>query len=134
MIKRLKSFLNPQQKWLTNKIPNEWCDKVELIPNILFACLVHYVEEEEGLRDLIDWTDEIEKGYIRKEVVDKIISVDSELRAVYDFIKYERPLLKKQLDMEHFSYTEANRIEEELNKKDLIAMQQIIKHYQILWT
>ena len=42
----------PKQRWLTRKIPNHWCDKVELIPRVLFASIIHFVEKEDGLEML----------------------------------------------------------------------------------
>lgn len=96
--RHISCFLNPRQKWLTKKIPRTWCDKTELIPLILFECLVNYIEDEEGLRDDYNYTDDIEKGYITQEQVNDITTRDSELRGVYNYIKHERDELKKQLD------------------------------------
>ena len=93
---KLEAFFNPRQKWLTKTIPNTWCDKVTLIPHLLFSCLIHYVEDEKGLQDHIDWTEDLEKGYISQEYVDSVKNTDNELREVYNYIKTERPELEKQ--------------------------------------
>ena len=93
---RISAFFNPRQKWLTKTIPNTWCDKVTLIPHLLFACLTHYVEDEKGLQDHTDWTEDLEKGYISQEYVDSVKNTDNELREVYNYIKTERPELEKQ--------------------------------------
>ena len=93
---KIQAFFNPRQKWLIRSIPNTWCDKVSLVPHLLFACLVHYVEDENGLQDQIDWSDDLEKGYISQEYLDNLKATDSELRSVYDYIKTERPQLEKQ--------------------------------------
>lgn len=98
---KISGFFNPRQKWLTKQIPNTWCDKVELIPRTLFACLVHFVEEENGLRDKYDYTIDIEKGHIKQEHVDEIVARDSELRSVYTYITQERPSLEKQLEQSY---------------------------------
>ena len=95
---KIQAWFKPRQKWLTRTIPNTWCDKVALIPHLLFACLVHYVEEEKGLQDETDWSDDLEKGYVSQEYVDNVKATDSELRAVYNYIKVERPDLEKQHD------------------------------------
>ena len=95
---RIEAWFNPRQKWLTRTIPNTWCDKVTLIPHILFTCLVHYVEKEEGLKDQVDWSDDLAKGYVSQEYVDNVKTSDSELRAVYDYIKVERPALEEQYE------------------------------------
>jgi hypothetical protein len=93
---KIQAFFNPRQKWLTRTIPNTWCDKVSLVPHLLFTCLVHYVEDENGLQDQIDWSDDLEKGYTSQEYVDNVKSTDSELRSVYNYIKTERPQLEDQ--------------------------------------
>ena len=93
---KIEAFFNPRQKWLTKTIPNTWCDKVTLIPHLLFSCLVHYVEDEKGLQDHIDWTEDLEKGHVSQEYVDNLKETDSELRSVYNYIKTERPDLEKQ--------------------------------------
>jgi hypothetical protein len=93
---KISAFFKPRQKWLTKTIPNTWCDKTALIPHLLFTCLTHYVEDEKGLRDHTDWTEDLEKGYISQEYVDSVKNTDNELREVYNYIKTERPELEKQ--------------------------------------
>jgi len=93
---KLEAFFNPRQKWLTKTIPNTWCDKVTLIPHLLFTCLTHYVEDEKGLQDHIDWTEDLEKGYVSQQYVDSVLETDRELRAVYNYIKTERSQLEEQ--------------------------------------
>lgn len=93
---QIGAWFNPRQRWLTKTIPNTWCDKTALIPHLLFSCLVHYVEDEKGLQDQIDWSEDLQKGYISQEYVDSVKETDSELRAVYNYIKVERPDLEKQ--------------------------------------
>ena len=95
---KINAFFNPRQKWLTKTIPNTWCDKVSLVPHLLFTCLVHYVEDENGLQDEIDWSADLEKGYTSQEYVDNLKATDSELRSVYNYIKTERPQLEEQHD------------------------------------
>lgn len=94
---KIDAFFRPRQKWLTQSIPNTWCDKPELIPHLLFTCLVHYVEKEEGLRDSYDYTEDLEKGYISQEYVDSVYTTDRELREVYNYIKTERSSLMVDL-------------------------------------
>ena len=81
---QIKSWFNPSQKWLTKDIPNTWCDKVTLIPHLLFSCLVHFVEEEKGLQDEYDWSDDIAKGYVSQQYVDHNNKIYSNLRKVYN--------------------------------------------------
>ena len=93
---KINAFFNPRQKWLTKTIPNTWFDKTALIPHLLFTCLVHYVEDEKGLQDQTDWSDDLEKGHVSQEYVDSVKNTDNELREVYNYIKTERPDLEKQ--------------------------------------
>jgi hypothetical protein len=93
---RISAFFNPRQKWLTKTIPNTWCDKVTLIPHLLFTCLIHYVEKEEGLNDNYDYAEDLEKGYVSQQYVDSVLETDRELREVYNYIKTERPQLEEQ--------------------------------------
>lgn len=144
------SYFNPRQKWLTKEIPNTWCDKVELIPRLLFACLVDFVNSEKGLSQLdIDWTEELEKGHVSQDYVDNVIKVYTELAHVYNYIKIERPALEKQHDVSYPPYPlpdnmknmtydqlygENNRLEKLIEEKDQWAMHKIVEYRQYLWT
>ena len=92
----ISAYFNPRQKWLTKTIPNRWCDKTSLIPHLLFTCLVHYVEEEKGLQDDYDYSEDLKAGYVSQEYVDNVLTTDRELREVYNYIKTERPDLVEQ--------------------------------------
>jgi len=95
---QISAWFNPRQKWLTKTIPNTWCDKVELIPHLLFACIINYVEDEKGLQDNVDWDADIAKGYVTQEYVDNRNQIYSELREVYNYVKTERPQLEDKHD------------------------------------
>lgn len=160
----ISCFFFPRQRWLTKKIPTHWCDKVELIPLLLFECLVHYVEAEKGLRDNTDYTEDLKDGFVSQEYVDSVIVTDTELRRVYNYIKFTRPQLHKELDESYpkpkvdaftknvdgkstmksceelyglpfkEAYSETIRLEALIEEKDLWAMNTIIKHRQKMWT
>jgi len=87
---QIYAWFNPRQKWLTKTIPNTWCDKTTLIPDLLFTCLIHYVEDEKGLQDEIDWSEDIKAGYVSQEYVNDRQNKDALLRAVYNYVKTER--------------------------------------------
>lgn len=162
----ISAFFRPRQAWLTKKIPKTWCDKTSLIPLLLFECLVHYIEEEEGLMSTDGYLKEYEDGHISKEYCDKMVKMATELREAYDHIK-ARPCLEqemfdaypKRLDlaMDHFkknenghyvlrsceelygcsykqAYAKQQKLETLLAKKDLKAMQTIVKYHEYLWT
>jgi hypothetical protein len=54
ILRNIKEFFNPRQKWLLKKIPNSWCDKTELIKIVAFESIVHFVEEEKAFTK-IEW-------------------------------------------------------------------------------
>lgn len=87
---QISAWFNPRQKWLTETIPNTWCDKTTLIPHLLFECLIHYVEKEKGLQDQIDWSEDLKAGYVSQEYVNDHQNRDALLRAVYNYVKTER--------------------------------------------
>jgi hypothetical protein len=93
----IRDWFNPRQKWLIKKIPNHFCDKVELIPIILFEILVNFVEDEEGLESIWGerYTGESEDWRLIREPIRK------ELEEIYDYIKNIRPQLQKELDVSY---------------------------------
>lgn len=141
-----------RQKWLTDVIPDEWCDKVELVPLLLFTVLIDFVEGEKGTDQLnVDWSEDIAKGYITQEYVDSLTAIYTEIQDAYEYVKNERPILLKAFEdsfpdviiddkgiRTHLPYEEAyrenNRLEALLEKKDYDAMHAVIKHVGVLWT
>jgi hypothetical protein len=94
----ITSWFNPKQKWLTRVIPNTWCDKTELVPLVNFAILIDFVEKEDGLNQLdMDWDKEMKDGHVSQDYVDNVMRVYGDLKAVYNYIKAERPQLEKDL-------------------------------------
>lgn len=143
------AWFKPRQKWLTKVIPNTWCDKTELVPRLLFTILTDFVENENGLDQLtIDW--DKERAFVSQKYIDDVMTSYGELKEAYEYVKYERDkLLKAHLDSYpdidltdtlalkqpyEIAYRENNRLEKELEEKDLKAMMTIVKHHQILWT
>jgi hypothetical protein len=91
---KIRSFFIPQQRWLTKIIPRTYCDKVELVPRVLFAILIDFVEKEKGLSQLdVDWSKELEDGHISQDYIDDINRTYGELRDAYNYIKHERDAL-----------------------------------------
>lgn len=96
---KICAFFKPRQRWLTRVIPNTYCDKVELVPRLLFAVLVDFVESEDGLSQLdIDWSKEIADGHVTQNYVDDIKHTYGELRDAYRYVKYERDKLQAAHD------------------------------------
>jgi len=149
----VRAFFNPRQKWLTKQIPKTWCDKTELVPLVLFAILIDFVESEKGCDQLnVDWSEDIAKGYVTPEYVDSVKRIYSELLEVYHYAKTGRAALQKALDESYpeiditsktpwkteqpyeIAYAETNRLEKLIEEKDQWAMTTIIKHVGVLWT
>jgi hypothetical protein len=156
----LQCLFNPKQKWLTKKIPRTWCDKPELIQSLLFEILVHYVEEEDGLRE-IDHGDAVKAGHMSQEFVDEFIETNKQLFDAYHYIKETRPVLEKAYysalpsvknwkDMfvplengnfhmrastpeEKDAYATARSIEDDMDARDKNTLKTIVEHYKTLW-
>lgn len=79
----LSNFFFHKQRWL--KIDRSWCDKTELIPDLIFQCLIHFVEEEKGI-EITDWKAE---GY---DHTDK----KEDLKRAYRYAKYVRKPLEEK--------------------------------------
>jgi len=145
----VKYFFSPQQRWLTKKIPNSWCDKTELVPICLFAMLKHFVEEEMD-NVLWDWSEEVESGIVSAAYADRYASSGKEIRDIYHYITVERPALEQQRDnsyppMDDITkplkkgeyetlYGEVNRLEKLLEEKDTDNLVRIVKLRGYLWT
>jgi len=99
---KIKCFFYPKQEWLTDVIPNTFCDKVELIPNLLFACLVDYIEVEKKqnfIHDIgYDWAEELKDGFVTQTYVDAVNLREEELMKAYDYIKRGRNAIQARID------------------------------------
>ena len=99
---KIKCFFYPKQEWLTNVVPDTFCDKVELIPKVLFACLVDYIEVEKKqyfVHDIgYDWAEELKDGFVTQNYVDAVNLRDEELMKAYRYIKLDRDRLDLQID------------------------------------
>ena len=92
----LCAWFNPRQEWLYDKIPNHWCDKVELTWICLSEMLIHFVEEEKGLESI--WGDNYTNDSYSQIYKETREPVRKELEEIYEYIKTDRPLLQKELD------------------------------------
>jgi len=92
----LRAWFNPRQKWLIKKIPNTWCDSVELVPLCLFEILKNFVEKEEGLESI--WGDRYIGESCSEVYRESREPVRKELEEIYEYIKNGRSLLQEELD------------------------------------
>lgn len=96
---KIRSLFISRQRWLTRAIPRTYCDKVELVPCVLFAILVDFVEKEKGLSQLdVDWTQDLADGHVSQAYIDATNAKYGELRDAYNYIKTERDALQSAYD------------------------------------
>ena len=104
------------------------------------------------LQDYLDWSEDLKSGFVSQEYVDNVIDRDSQFRSVYNYFKYRRPQLEKDLDNAYPEskylfdvvgdntktykelYAEVNRIEREIEENDAWAMKKMIELRQYMWT
>jgi len=155
---QVSSRVNPRQKWLTKKIPRTWCDKVALIPTVLYACIINFAEKDgEDAFDSIVWDDRVEREeaykklkevYIwaktgRAEFQEKINNAYPNLSDNFeDWFKIDESGEDKLVVNSIYQrsgktyeelYGEVNRLEGEFNKLDKIYMSNIIEYLDYLW-
>lgn len=126
-------FFQPRQRWIKNHIEyNKWCDKIQLIPDFLFGCVIHLVEEEKWLE------------HIDYSVTDHHAEFARGLHECYTYIKVRRPNLEKAMDEAYGKlpavqaynekYAEVNRIEKELTDLDQKYSIWIVTNKGYMWT
>ena len=150
----MKNPFRSPQKWIYKYIPKrEYSDKVELIPEFLFGCVIEFVESEKCF----------EHTEYRYHSSDRKFARD--LKRCYFFAKRVRPFMQQSMDCEldeatkknplvwkeseeddslleleesKYSYEELygryNYAEENLKKQEQKYMKWIIKNVDHLWT
>ena len=146
----------PQQKWLTSSIPKTWCDKPELISDVLFTILIDFVERERGLENIsyqvIHARDSTSDDfYNSKKRHDDYMEVCKDLTLAYQFAKQRdalenaihEPIDKDDLDdiskaLENPEFTKKldkiNELEKEFKKQEETHLLSILKHKDYMWT
>ena len=130
---KIRCTLKPRQRWIKKHIKyKQWCDKVELIPDFLFGCIVHFVEEEKCF-ERIDWK---ASGPQHAKAAD-------ELQECYEYITVARPALEQQLDDAYDNLPEVGSYEEKyadvistekaIEDGDKKYMMWIVKNKDYLW-
>ena len=150
----MKNPFKSPQKWIYKYIPKrEYSDKVELIPEFLFGCVIEFVESEKCF----------ERTEYRYHSADRKFARD--LKRCYFFAKRVRPFMQQSMDYEldeaskknplvwkeseednsllelkesKYSYKELygryNYLEESLKKQEQKYMKWIVKNVDHLWT
>lgn len=118
-------IVNPKQRWLTKQIPRYWVDKCDLIPEMLFAAVIHFVQEEDGLTLLAR---QIEApgidGKIDPQRSEEYSRVESDIRAAYEWALSRDKLFSTASFEKELVYRET----------DILQMESIVRHHRHLWT
>mgnify|MGYP003635833217 FL=1 len=150
----MKNPFRSPQKWIYKYIPKrEYSDKVELIPEFLFGCVIEFVESEKCF----------ERTEYRYHSADRKFARD--LKRCYFFVKRVRPFMQQSMDYElteaskknllfweevegednliefkvsghtyQEKYGRHNYIEENLKNQEQKYMKWIVKNVDHLWT
>lgn len=143
----------PRQAWLTKQVSKTWTDKVNLVPSLLYALVIHFVEEEKCF-EVNDWA---ASGSAEQE---------DQLREVYQWAKTGRAAMEEQLQASypplspirwkpvegegfegyvemvtdsneepyHICYAEVNRLEALIEETDTKHLTTIVKCRGMMWT
>jgi hypothetical protein len=130
----------PKNQWANNAIPRTYSDKVELIQDFLFACVIDFVENEPV--DLVGWdsSDEHKNAWKR-------------ISACYEFASKTLPKNRKRIDElttemygkstiedllaeneKHEKYDELTELEKQTDEKTQFYLQEITELRNYLWT
>lgn len=162
MFRRFKHFwyeqvstrIRPRNKWVNKYVPRTWTDKTELIPQLLYGSIIHYVEGEkcfqtieyshipetkQMLEEIYNWAktgrelhrEKIMNAYppIDETAFDMVPigEFDSKGEQYYSF---ERKSTKSYEEL----YGEVNRLEVELKNIDDKYLTWIVLNKETLWT
>ena len=141
-------FFFPRQKWLTKQIPKDWSDKKGLIPELLFACIVHFVEEEKPF-EVADW-DATEGHREARKNIEEIYrwvkgrdAFQERIMGAYPPSKSFDEMFKRIEEGKyegHYEfvstgyYDEVHRLEAEFDEGEKKHMKMIIDNLDYLWT
>lgn len=138
--------LNPRQKWLTSSIPNTWHDKVELIRDVLYTMVVHFVEVEKCFEHN-DWEytkEQSEKGKQLKEIyhwiklgrAEFVKQIDAAFPPIREDLSYAEHLLNRteeQKAEDHKAYDKVWELEKQLEEYDNKCLVWIVENRSLLW-
>lgn len=136
---KIRNFLFPQNKWLTQHIPNGHLDKDGILEIIIAATIIEFVDGEKGFEATV-WDDTPSR-----------LAVYNKLNNAYHWFKWQRPALERKadqmLDTELFSEkirtnkpwaefrAETHRdFDSRKNVLDDLHLRNIVKYRGHLWT
>jgi hypothetical protein len=142
--KHVECRIFPKQAWLTRSIPLVWQDKINLIPTVLYAMVIHFVEEEKCF-EVTDWAG---SGIGEEE---------KQLKEIYDWVKLGRPAkeyaikceydkipmnsdedviswINRKDEIRERAYKEIDRLEKEMDEWDTRCLTWLVVNRGHLWT
>ena len=146
--KWIKRTFKPFNKEIRAQIPTrEWKDLRDMIPDVLYAMIIHYVEKDNGAEMTeIDYSKPDEYG--EREFLEKRNQERSMILQIYGWAKsgraYTRKKIEEALDEAHKNrkkgltyeeqYGEMEKLEKYLVEKDTKYLTWIVENREILWT
>ena len=129
----------PRQAWLTKQIPRQWNDKVNLIPDLLYACVVHFVSPNgENALDTVHFEPEdiamlneidVWARIGRKAACQEVM--DAHPKLPEDIVEW---LNRESTDEKRACYAEVTRLEGIIEERDDKYLQWIVANHRKLWT
>lgn len=144
----IRDIFFPRQRWIKKYITyTSWSDKTGLIPDFIFGCVIHFVDDE-GAFEIIDWNSDPR----HKEAA-------AIIKEVYQYAKHDRNRLEQEYldalhkwsEETHMDFTEeslsfkttpkSKTLSEKLDEIELLKdktekemLEKTISVYQFLWT
>lgn len=134
----VKCFFFPRNRWVTRVVPRRWCDKTELIPEILFAAIIDFVEGEKALETIFwkkDQEDKIREIYRwakegRQAMKEKISNAYPDI-SVDDLMNKNGPQTKKSFEE---LYGKVSRLEAKFEAIETRYLIWIVRNRVLFWT
>ena len=131
---KIKCFFNPRNKWVSKAVSNQWRDKDILFKEILFAGIIHYVEEEKALSNMT-W-----KAKEKEKIVEIYnwakagrFIMEREIADAYPK-GFEWPISKVSAEDYFKLYGKVNELEKLRDNTDTKHLVWLVKNRMILWT
>lgn len=138
-----RDWFFPQQRWLTKGAPNHWQDKKTLVVDVLYRMIVHFVEVEKAMENVVydDTPDHIEfkQGLVecykwiklgRGDLLLRIEKESSEAGKLYRRIRKSKENKMKSYEL---AYGALNQLEKQLEETDTEMCEWIVQNRIFLW-
>jgi hypothetical protein len=151
---QVSTRIRPRNKWVNKYVPRTWMDKTELIPQLLYGSIIHYIEGEKCF-EVIEYSSKPEIKQMLDEIynwaktgrdnhLEKIVGAHPPIEeAGFDRVPtgdlddhgrpYYRLEQKSKKSYEEL-YGEVNRLEDEFKNIDDKYLTWIVLNRETLWT